>query len=84
MINITLNSFGTDLQASERKKLYPEFGNLFPEGTCRHVAILCSLYLSRSRAGIFLLSSCVSLFSAFRDARARCPPCQELCTTAEQ
>ena len=31
-INITLNSFGTELSKAERKKLYPEFGRLYPEG----------------------------------------------------
>lgn len=32
-INITLNSFGTDLSKADRKKLYPSFGRLYPEGT---------------------------------------------------
>ena len=32
-INITLNSFGTELGKQERKKLYPTFGKLHPEGT---------------------------------------------------
>lgn len=32
-INITLNSFGTDLSKQDRKKLYPTFGKLHPEGT---------------------------------------------------
>lgn len=32
-INITLNSFGTELSAADRKKLYPHFGRLYPEGT---------------------------------------------------
>lgn len=32
-INITLNSFGTDLSKADRKKLYPAFGRLYPEGT---------------------------------------------------
>jgi len=32
-INITLNSFGTELSKAERKKLYPNFGRLYPEGT---------------------------------------------------
>ncbi|KFY00029.1 hypothetical protein O988_02121 [Pseudogymnoascus sp. VKM F-3808] len=31
-INITLNSFGTELTKQDRKKLYPSFGKLFPEG----------------------------------------------------
>jgi len=31
-INITLNSFGTDLGKDDREKLYPKFGLLFPEG----------------------------------------------------
>merc|ERR1712000_170376 len=30
-INITLNSFGTELAKAERKKLYPNFGKLDPE-----------------------------------------------------
>lgn len=32
-INITLNSFGTELSKADRKKLYPNFGRLYPEGT---------------------------------------------------
>jgi V-type H+-transporting ATPase subunit d len=32
-INITLNSFGTELSKADRKKLYPNFGRLHPEGT---------------------------------------------------
>lgn len=32
-INITLNSFGTELNKTDRKKLYPNFGKLHPEGT---------------------------------------------------
>lgn len=31
-INITLNSFGTELSKEQRRKLYPEFGKLYPEG----------------------------------------------------
>jgi V-type H+-transporting ATPase subunit d len=31
-INITINSFGTELNKDQRKKLYPEFGKLYPEG----------------------------------------------------
>ncbi|KAI5804463.1 V0 complex, c/d subunit of ATPase [Geopyxis carbonaria] len=32
-INITLNSFGTELSKADRKKLYPNFGLLYPEGS---------------------------------------------------
>lgn len=32
-INITLNSFGTDLANDDRQQLYPNFGLLYPEGT---------------------------------------------------
>lgn len=32
-INITINSFGTELSKQDRKRLYPEFGRLYPEGT---------------------------------------------------
>jgi len=32
-INITINSFGTDLAKDDREKLYPNFGILYPEGT---------------------------------------------------
>jgi V-type H+-transporting ATPase subunit d len=32
-INITLNSFGTELSKADRKKMYPSFGRLYPEGT---------------------------------------------------
>jgi len=34
-INITMNSFGTELTKDDRAKLYPTFGMLFPEGTAR-------------------------------------------------
>lgn len=32
-INITLNSFGTELSKTDRKKMYPALGKLHPEGT---------------------------------------------------
>jgi len=32
-INITLNSFGTELTKDDRARLYPNFGNIYPEGT---------------------------------------------------
>ncbi|KAE9962562.1 H(+)-transporting V0 sector ATPase subunit d [Venturia inaequalis] len=32
-INITLNSFGTELSKKDRQKLYPAFGKLYPEGS---------------------------------------------------
>ena len=32
-INITVNSFGTDLSKDERAKLYPDVGRLYPYGT---------------------------------------------------
>ena len=31
-INITINSFGTELNKEQRRKLYPELGKLYPEG----------------------------------------------------
>jgi len=34
-INITINSFGTELTKDDRQKLYPTFGLLYPEGTSR-------------------------------------------------
>jgi len=34
-INITINSFGTELTKEDRQKLYPNFGVLFPEGIAR-------------------------------------------------
>jgi len=34
-INITINSFGTDLNKDDRRKLYPEFGLLYPDGTMK-------------------------------------------------
>lgn len=34
-INITVNSFGTDLAKDDREKLYPNFGLLFPDGTSK-------------------------------------------------
>lgn len=32
-INITLNSFGTELAKADREKLYPKIGRLYPEGS---------------------------------------------------
>eukprot|EP01115_Flamella_aegyptia_P003855 TRINITY_DN17271_c0_g1_i1.p1 TRINITY_DN17271_c0_g1~~TRINITY_DN17271_c0_g1_i1.p1 ORF type:complete len:360 (-),score=83.95 TRINITY_DN17271_c0_g1_i1:49-1128(-) len=34
-INITINSFGTELHKDDRTKLYPAFGFLYPEGITR-------------------------------------------------
>jgi len=34
-INITINSFGTELTKDDRSKLYPTIGLLYPEGTTR-------------------------------------------------
>jgi V-type H+-transporting ATPase subunit d len=34
-INITINSFGTELTKEDRQKLYPNFGVLFPEGIAK-------------------------------------------------
>ncbi|KAL1978438.1 hypothetical protein VTN31DRAFT_1297 [Thermomyces dupontii] len=60
-INITLNSFGTELSKAERKKLYPEFGKLYPEGT---------LMLSRADdvESVALAVSGVAEYKAFFDA----------------
>lgn len=60
-INITLNSFGTELSKQERRKLYPEFGKLYPEG---------SLMLSRAEdvEGVALAVSAVADYKAFFDA----------------
>ena len=35
MINISINSFNTELTKDDRAKLYPNFGKLFPDGTAR-------------------------------------------------
>ncbi|KAI9369728.1 V0 complex, c/d subunit of ATPase [Aspergillus egyptiacus] len=60
-INITLNSFGTELSKQERRKLYPEFGKLYPEG---------SLMLSRADdiEAVALAVSISSDYKAFFDA----------------
>jgi len=34
-INITINSFGTELTRDDRARLYPRFGKLYPEGTSK-------------------------------------------------
>lgn len=34
-INITINSFGTELSKDDRQKLYPSVGYLFPEGIAK-------------------------------------------------
>ncbi|KAJ5211905.1 uncharacterized protein N7498_003551 [Penicillium cinerascens] len=60
-INITLNSFGTELSKPERRKLYPEFGKLYPEG---------SLMLSRAEdvEGVALAVSANADYKSFFDA----------------
>ena len=60
-INITLNSFGTELSKADRKKLYPEIGQLYPEGT---------LMLSRADdvEGVSLAVSGVSDYRSYFDA----------------
>merc|ERR1711937_624086 len=35
-INITINSFGTELSKDDRAKLYPQIGKLYPEGISRY------------------------------------------------
>ncbi|KAI5307675.1 H(+)-transporting V0 sector ATPase subunit d, partial [Ascosphaera atra] len=59
-INITLNSFGTELSKNDRKKLYPELGKLHPEGT---------LMLSRAEdvEGVGLAVSGVADYKTFFD-----------------
>jgi len=59
-INITLNSFGTELSKAERKKLYPQLGKLHPEGT---------LMLSRADdvEGVRIAVEMVSDYKAFFD-----------------
>jgi len=60
-INITLNSFGTELTKADRKKLYPNFGKLYPEG---------SLMLSRADdfEGVRLAVDGVGDYKSFFDA----------------
>ena len=60
-INITLNSFGTELSKADRKKLYPEFGQLYPEGT---------LMLSRADdiEGVSLAVSGINDYKSYFDA----------------
>ncbi|TQV95233.1 hypothetical protein V2A60_009720 [Cordyceps javanica] len=62
-INITLNSFGTELSKADRKKLYPSFGKLYPEGT---------LMLSRAddAEGVRLAVDGVHDYKTFFDAVA--------------
>lgn len=60
-INITLNSFGTELTKADRNKLYPTFGKLYPEGT---------LMLSRAddAEGVRLAVDGVHDYKSFFDA----------------
>jgi len=60
-INITLNSFGTELSKTDRKKLYPSFGRLYPEG---------SLMLSRADdiEGVRLAVEGVNDYKTYFDA----------------
>jgi V-type H+-transporting ATPase subunit d len=55
-INITINSFNTELGKDERMKLYPKFGSLYPEGQSKlsrvdevdQVRAICESYPSLS------------------------------------
>lgn len=60
-INITMNSFGTELSKEDRQKLYPSFGRLYPEGT---------LMLSRAEdiEGVGLAVSGVNDYKTFFDS----------------
>lgn len=60
-INITLNSFGTELSKPDRQKLYPGLGRLYPEGT---------LMLSRADdiEGVALAVSGIPEYKAYFDA----------------
>ena len=59
-INITMNSFGTELSKEQRRKLYPDFGKLYPEGM---------LMLSRAEdvEGVALAVSGVGDYKRFFD-----------------
>ncbi|ESZ97315.1 vacuolar ATP synthase subunit d [Sclerotinia borealis F-4128] len=60
-INITLNSFGTELSKKDRQKLYPNFGRLSPAGT---------ILLSRAEdiEGVRLAVEGVSDYKGYFDA----------------
>ena len=60
-INITLNSFGTELSKAERRKLYPEFGRLFPEG-------MTMLGRADDVEGVSLAVSGISDYKSYFDA----------------
>ena len=60
-INITLNSFGTDLSKSERANLYPQIGKLYPEGNYM-------LGKADDVEGVALAVSAVADYKAFFDA----------------
>ncbi|CAF9921864.1 MAG: H(+)-transporting V0 sector ATPase subunit d [Gomphillus americanus] len=60
-INITLNSFGTELNKAERRKLYPEFGRLYPEG-------MTMLGRADDVEGVSLAVSGISDYKAYFDA----------------
>lgn len=59
-INITINSFGTELSKDQRRKLYPDIGKLYPEGM---------LMLSRAEdlEGVALAVSGVGDYKRFFD-----------------
>jgi hypothetical protein len=39
VINITINSFGTELQKEDRGALFPNFGLLYPEGSVSWISL---------------------------------------------
>ncbi|SZF04628.1 unnamed protein product [Blumeria hordei] len=60
-INITLNSFGTELTKADRRKLYPSFGRLYPEGSYM-------LYRADDIDGVKLAIDGVSDYKGFLEA----------------
>lgn len=60
-INITLNSFGTELTKDDRSKLFPNFGMLFPEGTGK-LAKADDAEQVRLAAEPYSVCACVLLF----------------------
>ncbi len=67
-LNITLNSIGTELTRDDRKKLYSNFGLLYPHG---HNELSAAEDFDQIRAAMEKVPAYASIFNKVRGVRRR-------------
>lgn len=65
VVNITLSSFETELTSSDKMKLFPNFGELYPSG---QVGLASCVNGEEFRNVIETLTPCFKIFSRFKSA----------------